>query len=64
MIYDIIVVTPFYKRENIFKIFLKHLKKNKEDGINLHAILIGSNSIENEKELVESYGFEYHFFFK
>jgi len=27
MIYDIIIVTPFYKRENIFKIFLKHLKK-------------------------------------
>jgi len=62
MIYDIIVVTPFYKRENIFKIFLKHLKKNKEDGINLHAILIGSNSIENEKEIVESYGFEYVYF--
>ncbi len=56
--YDIIVVTAFYKRENVFKMFLDGLKKNQED-IKLHAILVGSCSIKNEKELVESYGFDY-----
>lgn len=59
--YDIIIVTPFYKREDVFKIFLKNLNKNQKEGINLHAILIGSNSIPNERELVESYGFEYQY---
>ena len=58
-LYDIIIVTPFYKREKLFKSFLQSLQKNKTDGVNLHAILIGSHTIENEKQLVESYGFEY-----
>jgi glycosyltransferase involved in cell wall biosynthesis len=58
-LYDIIIVTPFYKREKLFKLFLKELSKNRADGVNLHAILIGSNTIEDEKKLVESYGFEY-----
>lgn len=60
--YDIIIVTPFYKRKKIFKLFLNNLRNLKEGGINLHAILIGSETIENEKELVKSYGFEYTYF--
>lgn len=55
----IIVVTPFYKREEVFKLFLKNLNYLRNNNINLNAILIGSDSIKNEKQLVENNGFIY-----
>ena len=56
--YDIIVVTPFYKRSKILDIFLKHLKKLQKE-VNLHAILIGSRSLPNEASYIMKHGFEY-----
>jgi hypothetical protein len=56
--YDIIVVTPFYKRSEILDIFLKHLKKLQKE-VNLHAILIGSRTLPNEASYIMKHGFEY-----
>lgn len=64
--YNIIIITPFYKRNHILEIYLDHLNYLKKDlkkyKIKLHAILIGSNSIKDEKNLIEDNNFTYVYY--
>ena len=56
--FEHVIVTPFYLRKNILEIFCEKIKELQEHH-DIHVILIGSNSFENEKQFVQSYGFDY-----